>query len=152
MPACARADDPDLPCACTSLRKAARAVARHYEEHLGRAGVTATQFAILRALERARGPRAMSRLAEDLVMDRTSLYRAVTPLLSGKLVAFAGAPDGRTKTLVLTGAGRRRIARALPRWREAQAGFLGRIGTPRWRSLAPVLAEVVARVQGRSGS
>src|SRR5262249_5171925 len=64
------------PCACTTLRKAARAVTRFYDAAIERAGMTTTQFAVLRAAERA-GTVTMSRVADDLVMDRTSLYRTV---------------------------------------------------------------------------
>jgi len=67
------------PCACTALRKAGRAVSRAYDEALAAHGMSTAQFAILRHVARG-APLALSRLAEQLVMDRTSLYRAVAPL------------------------------------------------------------------------
>src|SRR4051794_30900466 len=99
---------PDGPCACTTLRKASRAMSRAYEEALEPGGVTATQFAILRVLERA-GPRPLSRLADELVMDRTSLYRAIRPLTQAGDVALDAGGRGRAKIAALTVAGRATI-------------------------------------------
>ncbi len=66
-------------CACGALRRAARAVSKVYESALAPLELTATQFSILVAVQ-LRGPVPLSRLAEALVLDRTTLYRAVKPL------------------------------------------------------------------------
>ncbi len=133
-------------CACTMLKKASRAMTRFYEEAMAPAGVTATQFAILRALER-NGPTPLSRLAEELVMDRTSLYRALSPLLrDALLVTKASSVDRRVKEAALSRAGHRRIARALPYWRSAQDDFLADFGTRDWSGTAGSLAKLVALV------
>jgi DNA-binding MarR family transcriptional regulator len=121
-------------CAVTLLRKASRAVARRYETELARAGVTATQMAILRALERD-GPLILSRLAEELVLERTSLYRALRPLILRKLVAV-GALDRRSKQVALREGGRRKIREALPHWRRAQDRFIQDLGEREWPELA----------------
>ena len=90
------------PCTCTTIRKAARAVTRFYDEALGRAGLTATQFAVMRAVERA-GTVTMSRVADALVMDRTSLYRTVAPLMrEGLLRCTSAEDDARAKCLVVS--------------------------------------------------
>jgi DNA-binding MarR family transcriptional regulator len=131
------------PCACTTLRKAARALSRVYEGALEQGGVTATQFAILRELEREGGV-PLSRLAEQLVMDRTSLYRAIRPLIVSGAVAVDPAAAGRTKLASLTPAGAAAIARALPCWESAQAAFLAAYGADEWQALAKTLLAVVA--------
>ena len=66
-------------CACTALRKASRAVTRLYDEALDNSGMTIVQFSILRNLERE-GPRPLMQLADLMVMERTTLYRALVPL------------------------------------------------------------------------
>jgi DNA-binding MarR family transcriptional regulator len=132
---------PALRCACTLLRKVSRAVARRYEAELGKAGVTATQMAILRALER-QGPLILSRLAEELVLERTSLYRALRPLAERGLVVIE-ASDRRSKRVELTAAGRRRIAEALPHWRRAQKRFVEELGDAEWPELARRLDAVL---------
>jgi hypothetical protein len=77
----------DLPCACTTLRKAARAISRIYDEALAGAGINVTQLAILRAIGRAGDDGApLSRLAENLVMDNTSLYRGLGPLIRSRWI------------------------------------------------------------------
>ena len=129
-------------CAVTLLRKASRAVARRYETELQRAGLTATQMAILRSLER-RGPQVLSRLADDLVLERTSLYRAVRPLVAQRLVAVL-VVDRRSKQAALTPAGRRKIAEALPHWRRAQHRFIRDVGEREWPALAAKLDALLA--------
>lgn len=61
------------------MRRATRALTRAYDEALAPFGITVQQFAILRDIQRA-GTIPLPRLAEGLVMDRTSLYRALPPL------------------------------------------------------------------------
>ena len=75
-----------LPCACTTLRKAARSVSRIYDEALAAVGMNVTQLAILRAIGRAGdGGVALSRLAENLSW--------MTPHCIADLVR-SSAPDG----------------------------------------------------------
>lgn len=134
----------DLPCACTTLRKASRAVARLYERHLAEAGLTATQFAILRAIER-RGTYNLRPLSDELVMDRTSLYRAIAPLERDRLVAVeADSSDARARQASLTEAGRERIALALPHWRAAQRTFIGGFGAGDYAGFIAELRRTVA--------
>ena len=137
----------DLPCACTTLRKATRAVARLYEGHLGAVGLTATQFAILRAIER-REPYNLRPLADELVMDRTSLYRAIAPLERDGLVAIeADGSDARARRASLTDAGRTRIAEALPHWRAAQHTFIEGFGAADYEGFIGELRHAIALLE-----
>lgn len=142
-------DDPMvLPCACTTLRKASRAVTRRYDEVMRPSGITATQLALLRAVDRE-GLVPMSRIAEGLVMDRTTLYRAVNPLLRDGFLSYApGGSDARAKCLVLTPAGRARMAEAGELWDRAQQGVLELIGPSRWQRISAELMELAALVEG----
>src|SRR4051794_40064371 len=66
-------------CNCFALRQAARRVTQIYERHLGAVGLTAAQFTILAKL--ARKPSLpMADLADAMVMERTTLVRAMKPL------------------------------------------------------------------------
>ena len=133
------------PCACTTLRKASRAVTRFYDEMLRPEGLTATQLAVLRAVDRE-GPVPMSHVADALVMDRTSLYRAVGPLLrAGDLESVPSAEDGRSKFLRLSRSGKRRLARAGQRWALAQRTMIQQIGPERWPDLSRWLHETAER-------
>src|SRR5260370_42496651 len=66
-------------CNCFAIRSAARHVTQLYDEVLGATGLRVTQFSILAKLKR-RGPLTINALAEDMVMDRTTLGRNIQPL------------------------------------------------------------------------
>lgn len=109
-------------CLSTKLRKAARAVTQHYDEAMAGAGIRSTQFSVLIAL--AQAPRVpLSKLAEVLVMDRTTLTRNLTPLLREGLIAEQSADDRRVRAFALTAQGKKALERALPGWKKAQAGL-----------------------------
>jgi len=132
-----------LPCACTTLRKATRVVSRLYDDALAECGVTATQLAILRSLDRT-GPAPLSRLAETMVMDRTTLYRALAPLAATGWVAVAPPVRGRSKVAELTAAGRSAMGRAASGWEAAQHRFISEFGAEKWMALHAVLTDVIA--------
>jgi DNA-binding MarR family transcriptional regulator len=121
------------PCACTTLRKAARAVGRVYDEALAGAGMTTAQFAILRHVARG-GSVPLSRLADSLVMDRTSLYRALAPVeAKGWIAVSPGA--GKAKLASLTPEGRAALAGAEDDWVEVQERIVGTMGAEQWTAL-----------------
>jgi DNA-binding MarR family transcriptional regulator len=133
---------PSLPCACTALRKASRAVSRLYDDRLASSGMTITQFAILRNLDRA-GGLPLSRLAELLVMERTSLYRTLAPIERHGWVAVETAHSGRIKTASVTDAGREAMRRATGAWESVQSEIAGTLGAPAWEALVGQLEELV---------
>ena len=135
----------DLPCACTALRKAARAVSRLYDSYLDVDGATITQFAILRTIEREPG-RPLSRVAEAMVMDRTSLYRALTPMAREGWIVIQAGSVGRTKVARLTEKGQAIIRQALPHWTAAQASFVEAVGGAEWSALSKTLKGIVGMV------
>jgi DNA-binding MarR family transcriptional regulator len=114
------------PCACTALRKAARAVGKAYDDALAPAGMTTAQFAILRNVARGEAV-PLSRLAEHLVMDRSSLYRAITPIEAKGWLTLSAGP-GKAKLAALTEAGRAALAKAEPHWARAQEHIVGTMG------------------------
>lgn len=111
---------------------------RLYDEALAPAGMTVQQFAILRSIDRA-GTIPLSRLADALVMDRTSLYRALAPLeRSGWIVR--GEAGARARSATLTPAGLEAVAHATPGWEAAQARVLDEFGRDNWRAASWTLA------------
>lgn len=128
-----------LPCACTALRKASRAVSRVYDAALAQAGLTTPQLAILRAISRDDGL-PLSRLAEEMVLDRTSLYRALAPMVRSDWVRIAEPRSGRAKQVFLTDGGRAAVAAAAPLWDAAQARVVEALGVERWRELSEGIA------------
>ena len=131
-----------LKCAAGTLRRATRSITRVYDNRLAKVGLTTTQFSILRALEKYGRQVALTDLADELVFERTSLYRALEPLERDGLIAItAGA--GRAKLAALTPKGGRRIAQALPHWTAAQEAFLAQFGRSAWNTLAAQLVDIV---------
>jgi DNA-binding MarR family transcriptional regulator len=134
-----------LPCACTTIRKASRALSRIYDEALAPAGLTVAQLGVLRAIGRgAKDGEPLSRLAETLVMDRTSLYRALGPMARSGWLRIKDAPKGRTKVVQLSKAGIRATARAGEYWDRVQSRVIGEFGVDRWATLQKAMTDLTA--------
>lgn len=129
-------------CAAGTLRRATRSITRVYDNRLANVGLTTTQFSILHALDKHEESVALSALADELVFERTSLYRALEPLEREGLIAITPG-TGRAKLVALTPKGVRRVAQALPHWRAAQEAFLAQFGRSAWNTLAAQLVEIV---------
>jgi DNA-binding MarR family transcriptional regulator len=132
-------------CNCLAIRQAARQVTQLYDRHLAPAGLRTTQYSVLAKLDRL-GPLAINELAANMVMDRTTMGRAVRPLEREGLVAIGPGRDGRTRALRITPAGKRRLAKAVPLWRRAQGAFEAAYGSTQAARLRAELARVVAAV------
>lgn len=126
-------------CACFNLRKAARSVTRFYSGILRPSGLKGTQFTILAALS-VLGDITLTRFAEALVMDRTTLTRNLKPLERGGLIAIRPGHDRREKTLTITAKGRKKFERALPLWEKAQTEMVEAMGERSWRALRTGMA------------
>jgi DNA-binding MarR family transcriptional regulator len=133
-------------CAGGGLRRASRAISRFYEAAFGRLDLSATQFSILVAVQ-LRGPVPLSRLAEGLVLDRTSLYRAVKPLVRRRCLRILPGQTRRERTATLTEAGRRLLGDALPIWEQVQERFVGALGPQAWAAFSSGLRQVVPTVR-----
>ena len=114
-------------CVCLHLQRAARAVARRFDEALRPLGLTNGQFSLMMSLNRPQPPR-IGTVAAFLAMDRTTLTAALKPLERRGLVAVAADPaDRRSRLLSLTPAGRALLVAALPIWEGTHAAIDGLI-------------------------
>ncbi len=129
-------------CTGFNLRKAARAVSQYYDSVMRQSGLKGTQFSLLASLA-ALGPAPMGRLAEHMVMDRTTLSRNLKPLVGQGLIAVEPGEDRRARVLVLTADGIEALGKALPYWREAHAGMTRRMGKDGRDRLLASLADAV---------
>ncbi|WP_118184271.1 MarR family winged helix-turn-helix transcriptional regulator [Paraburkholderia phosphatilytica] len=122
-------------CNCFALRQASRFVTQLYERHLAEVGVTAAQFTILAKLAR-RPNLTMVELADAMVMDRTTLVRALKPLQRDGFIASDSAEhDTRTYVFSLTESGERVFDEAAAAWRAAQEEFEAKFGKSRAKLL-----------------
>ena len=108
-------------CLCLHVQRAARALARRFDEALRPVELTNGQFSLLMSLNRPMPP-GIGSVAELLAMDRTTLTAALKPLERRGLVKIATAKDDkRSRLLSLTPAGRKLLARAVPIWKREHA-------------------------------
>jgi DNA-binding MarR family transcriptional regulator len=133
-------------CACLNLRKASRAMTQIFDESLRTSGLRSTQLPVLVTLALS-GTITMSNLAEELVMDRTSLARLLRPLERGGYVEVVPGQDRRTRGVSLTESGQEAVAEAIPLWEKAQDYVVERMGRKRWRDLRENLSAATALVR-----
>src|SRR6185436_14465602 len=93
-------------CACFDLRKATRLVSRMYDGFLRDAGINVTQFSQLRLIG-AEQKISVSTLGRYMVMDRTSVTRALAPLEREGLITSRPGADKRFRFVSLTKKGRK---------------------------------------------
>ena len=108
-------------CLCLHVQRAARSLARRFDEAFRPLGLTNGQFSLLMSLNRPEPP-PMGPVANLLAMDRTTLTAALKPLERRGLVKVAkDKNDGRSRILILTEKGRALMAQAMPIWIQAHA-------------------------------
>jgi len=129
------------PCACSRLRRAARAVTQLYDDALEPVGLRVTQLSLLRTLQR-QGTLRIGELAAQNLLDRTALSRNLDPLVARKLVAIVPGHDARTREVTLTRQGTAAIAAAAPHWESAQNEVARHIGRDRLDGLYAVLLDM----------
>jgi DNA-binding MarR family transcriptional regulator len=132
-------------CTCLALRQAARHVSQFYDQHLAPCGLRTTQFSILAKLKEEGRPLTINRLAEVIVMDRTTLGRNILPLQREGLIAVTqGTVDRRSKELYLTDVGLKRLRQAWTYWAKAQAGFDAAFGRAKDSKLRALMRAVTS--------
>jgi DNA-binding MarR family transcriptional regulator len=115
-------------CLCLHVQRAARALARRFDEALQPLGLTNGQFSLMMSLNRPEPP-TIGAVASLLAMDRTTLTAALKPLERRGLIKILKDPeDSRARRLQLTPRGRKVLARAVPVWKSTHAAIEGHLG------------------------
>jgi DNA-binding MarR family transcriptional regulator len=115
-------------CLCLHVQRAARALARRFDDALRPLDLTNGQFSLLMSLNRPKPP-GMASVASLLAMDRTTLTAALKPLQRSGLVKITTDPaDGRGRLLTLTAKGRKRLIQAVPVWKSTHHAVEGLLG------------------------
>ena len=103
-------------CLCLAAQRAARALARRFDEALRPLGLTSGQFSLMMSLNRPQPP-SVGSVANLLAMDRTTLTANLKPLERRGLVQASHDPaDRRSRLLSLTEAGLSLLQAAVPVW------------------------------------
>lgn len=114
-------------CLCLHVQRAARALARRFDEALQPLDLTNGQFSLMMSLNRTKPP-ALAAVASLLAMDRTTVTAALKPLVRRGLVRVTADPeDRRSHLMVLTAGGRSLLSRAVPVWERTHCKVEGLI-------------------------
>ena len=112
-------------CLCLHVQRAARVLARRFDDAFRPLGLTNGQFSLMMSLNRPEPP-GMAAVASLLAMDRTTLTAALKPLQRRALLNIMADPaDRRARLMVLTPKGRRLLARAVPIWKSTHLAVEG---------------------------
>ena len=107
-------------CLCLHVRRAARALARRFDDALRPLDLTNGQFSLMMSLNRPEPPK-MRDVSDLLAMDRTTLTANLKPLeRRGLVVAVADEKDRRTRRMKLTPAGHALMTKAVPIWTRTE--------------------------------
>jgi DNA-binding MarR family transcriptional regulator len=114
-------------CLCLHAQRAARALARRFDDALRPLDLTNGQFSLLMALNRPTPPKLGS-VAELLAMDRTTLTAALKVLERRRLVKVTvDKEDRRGRLLAITPAGRALLNKAFPIWQKTHAAIEAKV-------------------------
>ena len=106
-------------CLCLAVQRAARALARRFDEALRPYDLTNGQFSLLMSLNRPSPPN-LSSVASLLAMDRTTLTAALKPLERRGLVRVVVDPaDKRSRLMALTPDGMHLLSEVVPIWKKS---------------------------------
>lgn len=115
-------------CLCLHAQRAARTLARRFDQAFRPLGITSGQFSLLNAMNRP-APPTIGAIAEVLAMDRSTVTANLKPLERMGAVAVSVDPDDRRgRRAALTEAGRALLARATPVWVEEHARVEAELG------------------------
>ncbi len=110
----------EVDCYCTLARRSARALTEFYDATLAPSGLRATQYSLLRAIERLEQP-SLTGLAGATGLDRSTLGRNLRVLERSGLVTLGPGRDERSRTVELTPHARHALGVAHPLWAQAQS-------------------------------
>ncbi len=128
-------------CLCSKLRASSRQISRTYDHALKSVGLNSNQLNVLVGIN-IMSPVSITRLSEQLSMERTTLTRNLKPLeKSGYVVLTQGY--GRTKELALTEEGKAILDQAKPLWEKAQHYITTQIGLNQSEHVDQLLQEIL---------
>ena len=129
-------------CLCFATQRAARLLARRFDQVFAPLGITNGQYSLMVALSGDWTPR-LGELATFLAMDSTTITAAVKTLEKRGLVTLLpDETDARARRPALTDQGRQVIAAAVPLWQAEHASVQAAMPNHSTRDLAQVLRQL----------
>jgi DNA-binding MarR family transcriptional regulator len=137
-------------CALFDVHRVARILTSHYNAHLRPSGLSMAQFTLIRNIAAlgTGGQSHMSKVAEAMLMDRTSVTRMIEPLVSNGLLEVLPNPaDRRVRDVRVTRKGEQALVRSERCWKRAQEELYSTIGSKQWLAMRRALRETVHLVR-----
>ena len=132
-------------CVSSTLRAASRYVSQLYDDALAPLGLTITGYSLLSRVDKLGKP-SLNELADDAVMERSTLSRNLKPLLGAKLLKMTPGADRRRKEFALTAAGRAVLRQAYPIWQGVQVRFRRAYGLAETHQLTALLERAIGLI------
>lgn|GEM_PF-1227991 len=146
-----KAEGPEEPtqiwatrCNAGAVRRAARKLTHLYDTELAPAGLNLCQYGVLRAVNsRGAALPSVQELAEQLVLDRSTLGQNLRPLVKDRLINLLTDPnDRRVRLIALTKLGVAKFKEANKYWQIAQDRFEEVFGKDEAESLRTALLSI----------
>jgi DNA-binding MarR family transcriptional regulator len=130
----------ELPCACATVRRAARVVTLLYDDEM-RGRLEASQFALMSVLEKNQGG-SQAAIGRALGLDKTTLSRNLKLLKRNGWIENAPGRNQRERGFVLTSSGKKILKSAQPHWSRAQARLRAAMTEQQWNAMWQAFRDV----------
>jgi DNA-binding MarR family transcriptional regulator len=135
-------------CTAFNLKKATRIVQNLFDQAFKPIGLEGTQYTVLVHIF-VHGPISLTRLAELMQVDRTTLARNLAPLEKKGFVDVKQGSDRRAKFINITPKGKEVLYAALPLWKKTQEEIKTALGLENWGSMISNLTELTSKLNGK---
>ncbi len=125
------------------LRLLHRVVTGMYDDALRPLGLRVAQLNILVAIAKMAGDATAARIGKYLAIEKSTLSRDLERMIARRWIESIA--DGRSRSLQLSGEGRRLLERAEPAWASAQEHARELLGKATLRSLGAAADRARAR-------
>jgi DNA-binding MarR family transcriptional regulator len=141
------------PQGCTHLRlrQLLRTVAQRYDAELATVGIKGAQYSLLSYVTKL-GPIRPGDLAREIKTGASTLTRNLKPLIDAGWVTLDPGPDGRSRLVNITAAGRDKRQEAQRRWRAAQESINQSLGVERVLALHALVDECMDLLPASAGA
>jgi len=133
-------------CTGFNLKKATRVIQNLFDEAFKPIGLVGTQYTVLAHIF-VHGPISLSKVAELMHVDRTTLARNLAPLERKGLVEINAGSDKRAKIINISEKGKDVLVKALPLWKKTQEKIKSTLGIDNWESMISNLSGLVSEIE-----
>ncbi len=133
-------------CTGFNLKRATRIIQNRFDQVFRPVGLEGTQYTVLAHIF-VHGPISLSKVADLMHVDRTTLARNLAPLERKGLIKIQSGTDRRAKIINITDKGMEVLAKALPLWKKTQEEIKNTLGIDNWSSMISNLENLVTEMK-----